>query len=115
MSTIPDDELIPCALWTPDCQDKQNFDGPILSIWTRYWPGPNSRGAWLPSASAKIVLNLGPREEGDCGGLYRVWREQKFEADTEAEVKALVEAWARHQMAKITRTLSRLAQFKVPA
>jgi len=114
-------ELRPAASWTDDCQGKKDYDGPLLSISTRYWPGPEGGGAmtfdsrtgkvgsWpygpTPSAHASILLRL-------AGGEHLVWRDAKFEALTTAEVKALVEAWVREQLAAVIELLGGLAAFK---
>lgn len=105
----------PAAKWTPDCQGKQDFDGPLLSISTRFYPGPGGGGAMLydsrtgvtktvpygpePSAVASILFEYG--EEGD----YHVWRQQKFSALTEDQVKAEVEGWVAAQMADLAKIL----------
>ena len=118
----------PYAMWTPDCQGKQSYDGEIISISTRYWPGPGGGGAMTfdpatgafgtlpygkrPSAHSSILLNIGPREEHDGGGDYLVWRDREFEADTEAEVKALVEAWVAEQMADVVALLGGAGAFR---
>lgn len=99
----------PHAEWTDDCQGKKDFDGSFLSISTRYWPGEASgEGPMIvnstpgqppkistgsygrhPSASASIHINHAD------GWEYTTLIEKKFEAPTEAEVKALVERWVR--------------------
>ena len=88
--------LKPCAKWTDDCQGKKDYDGRLLSISTRYWPG-SYRSDRHPSASTAIVLNWGDPDEYGYGETT-TWREAEFVADTEAEVKMLVEAWVRSQM-----------------
>lgn len=88
-------ELRPAAVWTPDCQGKQDFDGPILSISTRYWPagyGPT------PSANVALMVDLPDGEQLEI-------KSQDFAADTETEVKALVEAWAQATMEAVVRPL----------
>jgi hypothetical protein len=120
------------AYWTHDCQGKQDFDGPLLSVSTRYWPGPEGGGFMMvnngpggaqistkpygkqPSAHSSIILRLGPKEPNDGGGEYLVWREKEFSAPTEAEVKAEVEAWAAEQMVAVVALLGGIAQFKKP-
>lgn len=95
--------------WTNDCQGKKDYDGPILEVSTRYWPRGGGftevvrgdRGAFFrynedrpnikPSATSALVV----REEGDC--TYTLI-EHEFEAETEEEVKQLVEAWVQQQM-----------------
>lgn len=109
------DELEPCAMWSNDCQGKKDFDGRLLSISTRYWPAspsaPNefntATGKWTtapygakPSAAASIVINHGAPDQYGFGD-YATLCEQKFEADTEQEVKALVEAWVKAECNRI--------------
>ena len=120
----------PYAMWTDDCQGKKDFDGPLLSVSTRYWPGPGGGAAMLvhvgpeggkiddlpygskPTAHSCIILNVGPREERDGGGDSLTWSEKEFEADTEAEVKAQVEAWVTAEMKKIVSMLGGESAFK---
>jgi hypothetical protein len=98
--------------WTLDCQGKQDFDGEIVSLSTRYWPrgggftvleaGPwrweenKDRPEIKPSANASIML------------LGKELVSQDFEAETEAEVKQLVEAWARTEIERIAATVTKL-------
>jgi len=116
-------EVVPCATWTNDCQGKQDYDGRLLSISTRYWPGPGGGGSMVvdngpdgltistapygkrPSASASILMNLGQPDEPDGYADYVKWREADFEAGTEAEVKAQVEAWVKEQIEDLVRIL----------
>lgn len=63
-----------------------------------------------PSASASILLRIGP-PDSDGYGDARTWREAEFEADTETEVKALVEAWVRRQMADVVELLGGVMAF----
>jgi hypothetical protein len=126
-------ELKPYAQWTNDCQGKKDFDGPILSLSTRYWPGPEGGGTIViitppvgpveistvpygarPSAHSAIHLRLGPQEPHDGGGDYRVWREAEFSGDTEAEVMAQVEAWGSEQMRQIVNLLGGILEFRKP-
>lgn len=120
----------PYAMWTDDCQGKKDFDGPIISLSTRYWPGPEGGGSMMvsnvagkvtigtlpygprPSAHALIHLNIGPREDDDGGGGYLIWREKSFEADTEAAIKVEVEVWAKEQMKAIIALLGGESSFR---
>jgi len=95
--------------WTNDCQGKQDFDGEILTLSSRYWP--QGGGYWafdqatgkeasnedrpeiLPSATSSILL------------LGEEIASQDFKANTEAEVKAQVEAWARGQIERVIRIM----------
>jgi len=125
------EELKPYAGWTNDCQGKQDFDGPIISISTRYWPGPEGGGGMLvhthpnklpeistvpygskPSAHSAIILRLGPPKTNDGGGDYLIWKERGFEADTEAQVKAAsVEQWCQEQIREIVSLLGGVDTF----
>lgn len=104
---MPENELTPCAKWSPDCQGKWDYDGSLISISCRYWPAGGGfhvlnadAGTFeeiadpsiKPSAVATITLNHG--EPGEYGfGDYSELAKQEFNGDTEAEVKAKVEAW----------------------
>jgi hypothetical protein len=118
-----DKNLVPCARWTDDCQGKKDYDGRLLSISAHYWPGvegqrdfntydaPTSQFSILPYGrdgrpSAKATIHLDHGEPDEYGyGDYLVWREQEFVADTEAEVKAMVEAWVRERFEEIQALL----------
>lgn len=111
-------ELVPHAAWTTDCGGKQDYDGEIISISTRYWPANRSSDN-RPSAHAAIHLKLGPVSVHWPGpyladGEYRVWREQHFAASTEAEVKHQVEAWVHTQVQEIVALLGGLEAFREP-
>ena len=109
------------AMWTPDCQGKQDFDGQLVSLSTRYWPRGGgftliaSRGGGLeendtrpqvrPSAHAKIYLGSTDNEfYGEAIKLCDI----ETEADTEEEVKAQVEAWVAEQFERIGNALRAL-------
>ena len=74
--------------WSPDCQGKWDYDGVILRVSSRYWPG-NYRQDGRPSATSTIL------------DAEREVAKQDFVGDTEAEVKAAVEAWVREQRAAL--------------
>lgn len=93
----------PCARWTSDVGGKQDYDGRLLDISTRYWPAWKSSNG-MPSARASILIRHGEPDEYGYGD-YSTWREQEFEAPTEAEVKVLVEAWVAEQFADVLRLL----------
>jgi hypothetical protein len=104
-----------CARWTDDCQGKKDYDGRIISLSTRYWPrgggfhvlskdhkefALSEDAAIRPSAHASIHLNFGEPDEYGYGD-YRALAEMLFEADTEDEVKAQVEVWAKNKFEQI--------------
>lgn len=106
-----------CAKWTDDCQGKKDYDGRIISLSTRYWPAGggfhilkdgdfqlSTDPVIRPSAVASIVLNFGEPDEYGYGD-YRDLAEARFEADTETEVKAQVEAWTAEKFALIVSLL----------
>lgn len=113
------------AEWTPDCQGKQDFDGQLVTLSTRYWPrgggvavfsraegwqDNDARPNIRPSAHATIYLGSTRNEHyDDAVRLCDV----RVDAETEAEVKARVEAWAAEQFARIGAALRR--EFAVDA
>ena len=111
-------------MWTDDCQGKKDYDGRLVSISCRYWPGPAGMEAFntvshhggdvsfsntpygkRPSANASIILNFGTPLGPDDFDDYSKWREKDFEADSEAVVKMLVENWVKEQMADLAMLL----------
>lgn len=98
------------AHWTPDCQGKQDFDGPIITVSTRYWPRGggfstfNPAEGWKhnedrpeikPSAKCEIILHDVEEDHN------QTLAECDFEAETEDEVKQQVEVWANEQRDKL--------------
>lgn len=108
------------AKWTLDCQGKQDFDGTLVRLSTRYWPRGggftimervdghirleenDERPHIRPSAHATIYL-------GDTADEYYDDAQKlcdiEAEADTEAEVKAKIEAWVAEQYERIGNAL----------
>lgn len=99
------EELMNAAQWTDDCQGKKNYDGPMLDISTRYWPGSYQANAH-PSAHAAIVIRIGDSSFPDEPD-YKTWREVEFDAPTEPEVRALVEEWVAAQYSDVLELLAR--------
>lgn len=107
------------ARWTDDCQGKKDYDGPVVSISTRYWPRGGSvlvfdrsrpelglhkleRPDVKPSAHSSLVIDFAD-SDGDADYLKLV--EKEFEAETQEEVQALVETWAQGQMDRAVAVL----------
>lgn len=106
---MSEQELELGAEWTDDCGGKKDFDAPIISLSTRYWPrgggfvvfGGGGR-VWddaarpeiKPSARASIVIDIAG---DDCVEVvsFEVSRE------TEGEVRAAVEEWARGMYVRV--------------
>jgi hypothetical protein len=78
--------------WTMDCQGKQDYDGSLASVSTRYWP-PNYRQDGLHSAASAVAI----------AGVEVVAAE--FAADTEAQVKKQVVEWVRAQQERMAAAL----------
>lgn len=115
----------PCVAWTNDCQGKKDYDGRLLSISTRYWPGPGGGGAttfdsrtgefgtapYGPRPKAHAAIHLNHDEPDQYGyGDYAIWREADFEAETEAEVKALVERWVQDRFDEVRALLGKTTE-----
>ncbi len=102
------------AYWTPDCQGKQDFDGPIIEINTRYWPESwidefDTIEGWVkvkskPSAHSEIILR--DREEDHDKTIIDGY----FVAETEDEVKKQVEDWANKQHRKMVDLMNILRE-----
>lgn len=116
-ATLP--SYTPAASWTDDCMGKQDYDGAVISISTRYWPrgggyfavnnGPEgvsfeddaSRPRIRPSAHSSLVLNFGDKEAQD----YLTIAAAEFEGDTEDDVKRAVESWALGMMERVVKAM----------
>ena len=91
------------ARWENDCQRKQDYDGDLIRLSTRYYPWTYQKN-WYCSAHSAIVFNHGePDEYGTWD--YNVLVEKTFEAPTEEEVKKMVEEWAQLHFAWIQSNL----------
>jgi hypothetical protein len=114
-------DLTPCAKWTNDCQGKKDYDGRLIDISTRYWPAGGGFHMWdghefkssaetrphvRPSATASILLRHGEPDEYGSGD-YLTLAERDFEGETEADVKAQVEAWVAEQFRAIAALVAR--------
>lgn len=108
--------------WKPDCQGKWDYDCDLVSLSCRYWPRgggfhtlDTGTGAWegnearpeiRPSATASICI-------GDlASGPYETLAKAEFDGDTEDEVKAKVEAWAKEMIARVDAAVRR--EFELP-
>lgn len=78
--------------WRHDVQDKQNWDGVLVELSTRYWPSNYQLNG---KVSTKCSIRL--------AGETLVSKE--FEADTESQVKAITEAWGRGRLDEIVQVL----------
>jgi hypothetical protein len=78
-------------LWSFDCGFKLDFDGPLVSVESRFYP-PKT--------------HYGPRWDGTCtiNLLGNTLIEKKFEADTLDELKDLVEDYIKTVGSKISLT-----------
>ena len=120
MDPIPDKMTLE-AQWTDDCCGKKDYDAPILSISTRYWPrggghfvvtntpgqpvkieDSSARPEIKPSANCSLMVNF-----AEDVGMDAVLAEQEFEGETFEEVKAGVETWAQAQMDRAVAALRR--------
>ena len=96
------DGLLDEIEWTPDCQDKWDFDGGLLTISTRLW---GNKGGTLcfntvtremkelieEKASAKCYFMFGGEDLLESGDI---------EADTNDECKKLCEQWYKDNFRK---------------
>ena len=90
------------AKWTDDCQGKKNYDGPVISISTRFWP-PNYDGKGRYSARSHLMIDHN-NEPDDFPDGYSVI-EQEFYGLTEDEVKKQVEEFAQKMMDRVVKAV----------
>lgn len=79
--------------WRHDCQGKQDYDGRIVEVSTRYWP-PNYDRDGQHTAHSSILL----------GGVEVV--DANFTAQTIAECKRLVEEWVAGKIQSIEQAVT---------
>lgn len=106
--------------WTPDCQGKWDYDSDLVWLSSRYWPrgggfhmitpdgkweGNEARPEICPSAASSIHIGA---HDGENIELITA----NFEGDTEAEVKAQVETWAKAMIARVEAAVCR--EFALP-
>ena len=105
-------------VWTNDCQGKKDYDGDIVAVSTRYWPGPitvfdsahREKGLHQidggpPSATCTIRLLNGCHNDESVTLIGK-----DFEGKTFEEVARKVERWAQTQMNRVEKALR--AEFK---
>ena len=101
--------------WTPDCQGKWDYDGPLVSVSTRYWPRGGGFHVVSPEhgwqSSAEIMPHVKPSATshillGDGDDAVDL-ATADFEGDTESEVKEAVERWVASQFEQIRAALSK--------
>ena len=95
--------------WKLDCMGKQDYDFDLVALSCRYYPSGGgfiairndaledneARQKIRPSAIASICI-------GDLSnGPYETVSNVEFSGDTEEEVKAKVEAWAKEMIARV--------------
>lgn len=113
----------PATRWTDDCQGKKDFDGWLISISTRYWPGPDKGGTLVitgdgdiktlpyspkPSAHSSINILFGEADEEGYNADYFMLAEKNFEGETEDDVKVQVEVWTKDKANQIKDALVEL-------
>lgn len=77
--------------WRHDCQGKQDYDCDLVGLSCRYYP-PAYRADGRHSAVASIIWGV---------GIGPAMSTRNFDADTQSEIKAMVEAWARKEVTKL--------------
>ena len=98
------DALKTPAIWTSDCQWKQDFDWDLVKVNTRYYPDY--------TAYSTIDIHHWIITEEDTEWSYLTLTEKKFSSDSELEVKKQVEEWVQNEFAKIQMYLVWL--YKIP-
>jgi hypothetical protein len=110
----------PKVEWTDDCQGKKDYDGPLVSVSTRYWP---SGGGFHVFDSAKPELGLRQNQDGSPPSAHAsiilecvrgdddegiTLADKKFKGPTQSNVQQQVETWVQEQLEKIAGLLNAL-------
>jgi hypothetical protein len=109
------------VVWSNDCCGKKDYDGPVVSVSTRYWPAGGSAMVFdtahaelglhrhddghAPCAHCSIML-----EDGRGVGVGTTLIESEFEGATFDDVRVRVEEWAAGQAERIKVALK--AEFR---
>lgn len=78
------------AEWKTDCQDKQDFDFPVLKVLTRYWGRDNT---------AKPTIYLGETILTEYIGYIK--------GKDEEETKSLTEKWIKEQVSELINKITK--------
>lgn len=124
MDPSPAPNLRPAVYWTPHNRGMQDYDGNLLSISCRFYPNGYYYHAMIegqvqevfvehpPLAVCRLLLRFtnteGEQPYEDALSLA----ERHFQAPTEAEVKAQVEAWAGAQLDSVAGVLRTAFEFR---
>lgn len=77
------------TIWNPDCGGKADFDSPLIGLSCRYYPDN--------TAYAHILFYI----EGTTNGSYVTLASAEFIGNTQTEVRAKVEEWARSKIMRV--------------
>lgn len=98
---MTDRDWYDAPVWTDDCQGKKDYDGSLVRVTSRYWPGNYRKDGKLSAVSTIVFCGIDMTE-------------QQFTGETEAEVKRAVITWVGEQIAVIRAGLD-MAFRTVPA
>jgi hypothetical protein len=97
------------AEWKPDCCGKQSCDNEAVSVDLRYYP--RGGGFFTLSDGSNELKGDETRPHIPPSVTGVVWLgedrmiEAEFDAETEAEVKALADAWAKEQLQRVVKAV----------
>jgi hypothetical protein len=103
----------PPCLWTNDCSGKQNYDGRLLWVSTRYWPDFTAHcSIHLCMAPAQWPEPNDPNHEVEAlyNDDYVTVADAYFKGDNKAEVQRAVEEWVAWHQARIKTSLADIYQ-----
>lgn len=109
------EEGMHCIEWVNDCQGKKDFDGDVLRVSSRYWPRGGGYHTLSPSgewAGNESRPEIRPHASSTILFFDKEIARERFEANTEEEVKALVEAWVRTQLESLAEHLGKWSQVR---
>jgi hypothetical protein len=97
------------AEWKPDCCGKQSCDNEVACVDLRFYP--RGGGFFTLSEGSNELKGGETRQHIPPSATGVVWLgeeriiEAEFDAETEAEVKSLAEAWAKEHLQRVVKAV----------
>lgn len=100
MSELDEFTFEPCVRWEDDCQGKADYDGPLLSVSSRYWP---AKFGHRHSAHSALVLHHGKPDDQGWKGERKIICEREFTGSSKEDVQQQVEEWVDNMSHRVLR------------
>lgn len=106
------------AKWRDDCQGKKDYDGEVVVLSCRYWPGADSeQGTMIVTRdhNGQVVIGTEPHGERHhvhasiclvkAGGDFATLTHEHFYGNSFDEVRVATEGWAKGAVARVWRAV----------